>query len=632
MDKSMIKRNMNKSKIGFVSLSPFAAFGVVLILVPLFVFMALDSVKEHAVRVEDKLTGKGLFLIRAFEAGTRNGMMTMSWGVQRVQRLLTETAYLPEVVYMMITAEDGRILAHSDPSLVGTTYQAMPELKESDPPDNVFHREAVQSNGVRVFEVYKRFTPARRRMGPMSVHMPGCKKAEEEGRDCPQSKGQGHLPDRPPVHLKGMIGLPGKDGIDWFRAHFYSGAPGNLPEEKQYIFAGLDMQQADAMKAQYLKHVFQTGAVLFIIGSAGIVSLFAFQGYRSAKLSLNRIKAFSDTIIETMPAGLVTTDKDLIITSANRAALDILGYPPDELSKPLGITLPPEMLQLVETLYNGPGMVSQEKICTSAFKGEILLDISVSPIQDDSKEISGYLFLFRDLSEIRALKTEIDRSRRLASVGKLAAGVAHEIRNPLSSIKGFATYFKGRYSDIPEDSYTADIMVREVERLNRSVSQLLEFAKPVPVVAKPVNIREIMDHSLKLIETDLAKKSITLEVSFNTHLESFLMDPDRLNQILLNLYLNACQAMDNHGTLRVNVNHAAGGRHIDITVSDTGKGIDKKDLDQIFDPYYTTRPDGAGLGLAMVHRAVEDLNGEITVKSTPGLGTSFKLKLPVQPA
>ena len=116
----------------------------------------------------------------------------------------------------------------------------------------------------------------------------------------------------------------------------------------------------------------------------------------------------------------------------------------------------------------------------------------------------GYVILFKDLTEVRALRREIERSQRLASVGRLAAGVAHEIRNPLSSIKGFATYFKQRYQDVPEDRQTANIMIQEVDRLNRVVSQLLEFARPVTVSPKAASFKTILEDSLKLIERQAA--------------------------------------------------------------------------------------------------------------------------------
>jgi len=245
---------------------------------------------------------------------------------------------------------------------------------------------------------------------------------------------------------------------------------------------------------------------------------------------------------------------------------------------------------------------------------------------DDAGDIRGVILLFRDLTQIKALIKEVETNRRLAAIGKLAGGVAHEIRNPLSSIKGFATYFARRYEAVPEDAQTAEIMVQEVERINRSITQLLEFAKPMAVEIRAVELAPLIDHSLRLLTHDLEKKSISARVVMDTRRRVFPTDPDRINQVLLNLCMNAVNAMAEQGELKVTVADADGG--IEIRVSDDGCGIPPGDLDTIFDPYFTTRPGGTGLGLSIVHRIVENLNGEIRVESEPGQGACFIIRLP----
>ncbi|NJL60094.1 MAG: histidine kinase, partial [Desulfobacteraceae bacterium] len=148
------------------------------------------------------------------------------------------------------------------------------------------------------------------------------------------------------------------------------------------------------------------------------------------------------------------------------------------------------------------------------------------------------------LSEIRELRKEVHKNQRLASLGLLAAGVAHEIRNPLSSVKGFATYFKERYQHIPEDQYIADIMIQEVDRLNRVVTQLLEFARPIKLFTKPTCINTLVRDSLKLIERQAREKNIGIETRFLSQPERVGIDSDKISQVLLNLYLNAIEAMN----------------------------------------------------------------------------------------
>jgi two-component system sensor histidine kinase HydH len=240
------------------------------------------------------------------------------------------------------------------------------------------------------------------------------------------------------------------------------------------------------------------------------------------------------------------------------------------------------------------------------------------------------VILFKDLTEVRSLRREIERSRRLASVGSLAAGVAHEIRNPLSSIKGFATYFKERYQHVPEDNETAGIMVQEVDRLNRVVSQLLEFARPVKMSPVLTSLPGLIEDSVKLVRLQAEKKQINIRNTTASKMKEVFVDPDRINQILLNLYLNAIESMDVGGELGVNASYINKKKSIEIQVSDTGGGIPKDDLTKIFDPYFTTKTSGTGLGLAIAHNIVEAMGGTIKVESQPETGTAFKLVIPIK--
>jgi len=228
------------------------------------------------------------------------------------------------------------------------------------------------------------------------------------------------------------------------------------------------------------------------------------------------------------------------------------------------------------------------------------------------------------------LRREVERSQRLASVGRLAAGVAHEIRNPLSSIKGFATYFKQRYQNVPEDQQTAGIMIQEVDRLNRVVSQLLEFARPVTVSPKPTSFKTLLEDSLKLIERQAKDKHITVNIRNSTPIDEVKIDPDRINQVLLNLYLNAIDAMEPGGQLKIDVTGSGENNGLKIRVSDTGHGISHEDLSRIFDPYFTTKTSGTGLGLAIAHNIIEAMGGAVEVDSKPGKGTTFTLIVPIK--
>jgi two-component system sensor histidine kinase HydH len=231
------------------------------------------------------------------------------------------------------------------------------------------------------------------------------------------------------------------------------------------------------------------------------------------------------------------------------------------------------------------------------------------------------------MTEIRRLEEEVARSRRLASLGSLAAGIAHEIRNPLSSIKGFATWFRERYRDNPEDRETAEVMIREVDRLNRVITQLLEFARPLTMHRIPTSLQAVIRHALKMVEGEAQAKRIAVETDLSAEVGEIPLDADRMTQVLLNLFQNAIGAMEGGGVLRISLDRRDE-NGVRIIVADTGVGIPKEELPRVFDPYFTTRPSGTGLGLAIVHKIVEAHDGEVRLESEPGGGTTATLLLP----
>lgn len=233
--------------------------------------------------------------------------------------------------------------------------------------------------------------------------------------------------------------------------------------------------------------------------------------------------------------------------------------------------------------------------------------------------------------EIRRLEEEIRRKEKLAAVGTLAAGVAHEIRNPLSSIKGYATYFGMRFPEGSEDRKAAGVMVREVERLNRVISELIGLSRPSDVHPVAAPLADSVNHVLQLIAQDAEKRGVSLRDDLPPDLPPARMDPDRLGQALLNICLNALDAMPHGGTLTLGCTVEK--HHLVLSVTDTGQGIAPENLHHIFDPYFTTKGHGTGLGLATVHKIVEALEGEVYVQSrqataeAPGR-TTFFIRLP----
>ncbi len=587
-----------------LGISPFLILGMVLILVPIFIFITMDNINTLNQRVIEHFTGRGEALLRSLEAGTRTGLMVTRWEAEKIQRLLTETALQSDIEYIMITDAKGKILAHSDPGKVGQTCRQMPPLPDQKALSQVHYREVQDEADKRIFEVYKRFTPAR--------------------------------PHKPREHLKKMIERlpelePKNLPNNWFCMHFYVGTGPKHPVIDQFIFAGFSMERVDTARKAHVGRSVLTGVILFLIGCAGMVSLFTVQAYRSARTSLVRVKAFSDEVTANMPAGLATAEPDGTITSCNPRAVEIFDAVPENvIGKKVGVLLP-ALGDLIDRVGAAQENVTIEIERVGADGKKRVFDVGVSSIKDDGGIVSGYLMLFKEMTEMRRLEKEIERSKRLAAIGKLAAGVAHEIRNPLSSIKGFATYFKDKFKDSDEDMQTAETMIYEVERLNRAVTQLLEFARPIAIDLTDVSPENLIAHSLRLVENDLKQKNIESRAEIRTGKNTIRTDQDRMNQVLLNLYLNAIEAMDKGGLLKVTVSEAEDDDFIAVDVADNGRGIAEADMEQIFDPYFTTRNTGTGLGLAIVYKLIETLGGTISVSSHPGKGTTVHLRIPANP-
>jgi two-component system sensor histidine kinase HydH len=589
-----MKEDRSEKK-GWFGIPPWIILGAVIVLLPIFVFITLQNIAREKEFATELLLEKGAALIRSFEAGTRTGMMGMM-GMQeggfQLQRLLTETAQQTDIVYLIVTDTYGTVLAHNDPSQIGEIHASDLDLDDISRSEKVQWRQVSDPSGASTFEVFRRFSPTR-----------------------------GRFPEHHRRMMRMMPNMFPGPGMN----------PGSNESVKGHIiFVGLDMGPIEAARKADMRHTVIMALILLLIGFAGIVSLFLAHAYRSAKTSLTRIKAFSDNVVENMPIGLLAIDTERRIVSFNQTAEIILQvWAREVLGKKADEVLPQQLECLTGELETEEEVIEKEIECPVADGRRIPMDVSVSRLEDDDGTSMGHIILFRDLTEIQELKREVERTQRLASLGRLAAGIAHEIRNPLSSIKGFATYFGERYRDVPEDQKTAEIMVQEVERLNRVIGQLLEFARPMSVRKRATSIQTVIQHSLKMIERDAQAKNINIRTNLSPEIQEVPIDPDRMNQVFLNLYLNGIEAMEDGGTLSVELYPDQDDSQIKIAVSDTGTGINKEDLVHVFDPYFTTKQSGTGLGLAIVLKIIESHKGEVKVESEAGKGTTVTMILPL---
>jgi two-component system sensor histidine kinase HydH len=237
------------------------------------------------------------------------------------------------------------------------------------------------------------------------------------------------------------------------------------------------------------------------------------------------------------------------------------------------------------------------------------------------------MLLIQDLSNVRDLENQLQRAERDAAVGKMAAGVAHELRNPLSSIKGLALLLKSKFNlDDESAQQTADLLVDEVERLNRSISELLDYARPAKLERSPLIIDDLLSRAVMLVRSDAEAGNVGVIEDYRCGTSTVNGDEDKLTQVVLNLCLNSIQAMKDGGTL--SLSSSLLDEWVSIEIRDTGSGISAEIRQRIFEPYFTTKEDGTGLGLAMSAKIIEDHRGQMEVFSGSGKGTTVTVRLP----
>lgn len=586
-------RAQKKKTIGLLSeFHPWLIIWATIVLFPIFSYITLTNIHRHTQNSINTLLEKGSALIRSFEAGTRTGLIQGVIETQRLQKLLFETAQQPDIEYLFVADTTGKIIAHSNVAHTGGQIDFRDTNKKLDlskiaSTRDLYWQILTNAGGKKILTLFRKFEPS------------------GSFKSIRLNIFQYNSATLPPTLIK-------------------------FKTPERIIFVGLDMSSVETVSKIDIRETIITGVILLVAGIAGVILLFMIQGYQRTRETLSRVKALSDTVVENMPLGLIAIDRENHVVSFNQAAQSILKLPAGKTENPpVNAIIPHDLAKIILSLDGKEAMIEKEIECRMHDGKSMPLDVIAAQLKDEDDLEIGYICLIKDLSEVRSLKKEIELSQRLASVGKLAAGVAHEIRNPLSSIKGFATYFSERYKDAPEDKSIAEIMIKETDRMNRVVGQLLEFARPVAISLKPLSLSPYMENSLKLVSHKAEKAAVHLSLSILNMPEVIQFDPDKINQVLLNLYLNAIEAMTGGGILSVVVLPSTKGQMFTITILDTGSGISDEHLAHIFDPYFTTKSSGTGLGLAITHHIVEAHHGSIDIKSRETLGTLITIRLPL---
>jgi len=357
------------------------------------------------------------------------------------------------------------------------------------------------------------------------------------------------------------------------------------------------------------------------------------------------LNEYNDNILRCMNSGVMVMDLGGKITTLNAVGERILNLSSGELKDAFIHDIRQiEGLRelLAETLKTEKTYVGHKVTIQMLNKNPgnkmIPLEVSTSVLRDNNHRALGVIAIFRDISQIKQLEEQLQRSKKLAALGEMSAGVAHEIRNPLGVIKSSAQMLRDEFKPVEaRDEYQelTTFIIGEVNRLNRVITEFLSFARPTPPDLQRVNINEIIDKTIQLIAS---QEKVTPHVKIKVESSKNLLlmgDPEQIIQALLNIALNGLQAMPETGELRVTASCAEdvedkySASFIQVQITDTGEGIPVPIRDKIFNPFFTTKEEGSGLGLAIVHKIIENHKGFIEVESEVGKGTTFKVFLPL---
>jgi len=383
-------------------------------------------------------------------------------------------------------------------------------------------------------------------------------------------------------------------------------------------------------------NVFGFFAVALLSGSLADSVRSAGAKLEQASTAIADLQALNQRVIDSMPSGLATTDPQYRILTFNRAAEAITGVSfADALRRPIGDVpqLPPGSLETLAADLRGGGSQRHEcRFRTADGRGDLDIGLTATYLESPGEGV-GLLFTFQDVTKIKKLERDSAIQQRLAAVGEMAAGIAHEIRNPLASMSGSIQILRQELPLSSEQEQLMDIVLRESERLNTTIRSFLAYARPQRFQIARFDVRRALNDAALLLRNSsdvLEGHEVIVDLP---HTELWYeADEGQIKQIVWNLATNGLRAMPEGGRLRLSGSVDATSGGVVINVHDEGVGIPPEELDSLFQPFHGSFAKGSGLGLAIVHRIVSDYNGEIHVSSRPGEGTTVSVRLPARAA
>ncbi|GAA0182801.1 hypothetical protein SH2C18_51090 [Clostridium sediminicola] len=337
-------------------------------------------------------------------------------------------------------------------------------------------------------------------------------------------------------------------------------------------------------------------------------------------------------IFNSTESSIISMNLEGIITMANRTSLEVLGWIPEEvIGKKYGELISEEERKSIQKALEYVVENNKTYYINEAIHGNKFLKLSISPLEDSKNNIVGIVFITSDNTKLKIYEWELEQLKQFAILGEVATGVAHDIRNPLMSIRGCASILKKFLFKQPKYMEFLEPIIGEVDRINEVVEQMLSYAIMTKESSNTLlNINEVLDKCIKVVRLHKESKYINIEKKLSKELPLITGNNIQLQQGFINILINAIQAIQNEGNISINSYYLKEKEQILVTIIDDGIGISSKKIEKILTPFYSTKEKGIGFGLSIAKRAIDKHGGEIKVNSELDEGTTFEVYLPIR--
>jgi len=418
-----------------------------------------------------------------------------------------------------------------------------------------------------------------------------------------------------------------------FDDRFSSDLFGYLFLHDKYLLIGINMEDYYVRYNQIKQRILLNYLVILILSILGIYMIFRMQENMVVKRTLRNMKDYTTKLLETIDSGVISVDERNTIKTFNKKSEEIFQLKRSEvIGKDAENVLPLKVDN--QSIYwlglQERKKVEQEIEIFTGTNSKKTLEVNTSLLSERKDYDGGMVILVRDISRLKTLSEEINRNKRLASLGKLSSGIAHEIRNPLSAISGLAQFLHQSLDESDERKTDLSIILKEVDRLNQLINQILDFSRPKKLEFSKFSLHKMLEELIHLLQLEKNKKVISFRL-YAKHKNKFIdADRNQLKQALMNIILNSIQSIDKKGQISISLDSmlSKNKEMTQITIIDNGSGIDSADLPHIFDPFFTKRDNGYGLGLSIAYNIIEMHQGAIKVESEKGKWTKVKIILP----